>query len=316
MQNYHDLMRETLLHGVDQKNQRTGETCRTLVGVQLAFDMRDGFPAITTKKLAFKACRGELLGFFRGYTSAAQFRALGCKVWDANANKTPAWLANPNRKGEDDLGRIYGAQWADWRSYREVPSGDAEACDRLFEAGFGLVCDDGQTAVFRKSINQLEDALRMLLTNPSDRRIIVSGWNIAEFDLMALPPCHVDYRFVAFENPKVLHVVVTMRSWDEFLGFNIPMSALFLEIMARLAGFTAGTVTLQVANAHLYSGHFDAVREQLKREHYPAPRLILSDRIKVVSLEEVPGAFARIEPEDIWLEGYRSHDAIKAEMAA
>ncbi len=324
MQNFHNLLRSVLENGHSQFNARTGKKCLAVVGCQLQYDMADGFPAITTKKLAFNGVKGELLGFFRGYTNAADFRALGCGVWDLNANATPAWLANPYRLGEDDLGPIYGKQWTDWAAYRELASGDSAAADRLFEDGFRLVCDDGRISVFCKGINQLENALRKLISDPSDRRIIVSGWNVGELDMMALPPCHMDYRFVAFDgpapdSPKVLHVVMTIRSWDLFLGapFNIASTSIFLAIMARLVGMTPGTVTIQATNAHIYADHFDQVREQLSRDHLPPPALRLSDCIKpVCNLEDIPGIFARIEPEDIALEGYQSHAAIKAPMAA
>lgn len=324
MQNYHALLYSVLEHGESQFNARTGKMCLASVGCQLQYNLADGYPAITTKKLAFNGVKGELLGFFRGYTNAADFRALGCGVWDLNANATPGWLANPYRRGTDDLGPIYGKQWTDWTTYREITSNDSAAADRLFEEGFRLVCDDGKVAVFRKGINQIEIALRKLITDPSDRRIIVSGWNVGELDMMALPPCHMDYRFVAFDGPtpasaKALHVVMTIRSWDLFLGapFNIASTSIFLAIMARLAGMTPGTVTIQATNAHIYADHFDQVREQLSRDHRPPPVLRLSDRIKPVgSLSEIPGIFARIEPEDIALEGYQSHAAIKAPMAA
>lgn len=315
MQSYHDLMAHTLAHGHDQLNKRTGEVCRTVVGEQLVYDMADGFPCVTARKFAFKNCRGELLGFFRGYTSAADFRAIGCNVWDANANQTPAWLANRHRKGVDDNGRIYGAQWTDWRDRRFV---DAVEREFLLQEGFKEIMHDSEKGLYgmERSINQLENALRTLLTNPSDRRIIISGWNIAEFDQMSLPPCHVDYRFVAFEDTKELHLVMTMRSWDQMLGFNIPLSAMFLELMARLSGYQARTCTVQVSNAHIYGSHFDGVKEMLSRSQFPAPRLVLSDNIKPVTLEEIPGVFTRIEPDDIQLEGYQSHDAIKVQMAA
>jgi thymidylate synthase len=323
MQNYHQLLKTVLEHGLDQFNTRTGKVCRAVVGYQLQFDLAAGFPAITTKKLAFNNMKGELLGFFRGYSNAADFRALGCTVWDDNANKTAAWLANPNRKGLDDLGPVYGKQWTDWTSYRETDSADSDAADRLFEEGYRLVCDDGKVSVFRKSINQLENALRKLITDPSDRRIIVSGWNVGEFDLMALPPCHMDYRFVAFDGPspdapKVLHVVMTIRSWDLFLGapFNIASTSLFLAIMARLSGMEPGTVSIQATNAHLYEDHYEQVREQLSREHMQQPTLWLSDNIKQASIDNIPGVFTRIQPDDIKLDGYQSHAAIKAPMAA
>lgn len=323
MQNYHDLLKAAIDHGQDQFNVRTGKVCRVLVGCQLQYNLADGFPAITTKKLAFNNMKGELLGFFRGYDNAADFRALGCTVWDQNANETKAWLENPYRRGQDDLGRVYGKQWIDWKAYREVPSGDSDEADRLFEADYQLVSDDGKVSVFRKSINQLENALRKLMTDPSDRRIIVSGWNVAEFDMMALPPCHMDYRFVAFDGqtpdaPKVLHVVMTIRSWDLFLGapFNIASTSLFLAIMACLAGMLPGTVTIQATNAHLYEDHYEQVREQIARDHMAPPALHFSERIRPVTVDQIPGVFTRIEPDDISLVGYLSHAAIKAPMAA
>lgn len=318
MQNYHELLQEALDHGVDQYNVRTGEVCRTLVGRQLKFDLRDGFPAITTKKLAFQSMRGELLGFFRGYTNAADFRALGCNVWDANANKTEGWLNNPYRKGVDDLGPIYGKQWTDWID-RRIVSNDAEK-RRLLDNGYSVRMEMQGEYLMQRSINQLENALRTLITNPSDRRAIISGWNVAELDMMALPPCHMDYRFVALESKstrKTLHVVMTIRSWDLFLGapFNIASTALFLEIMSRLAGMQTGTVAIQATNAHLYANHFDAAREQISRAHFAAPRIHLSNSIGAVSVDQIPGAFSRINPEDIDLVGYESHATIKAKMA-
>jgi len=318
MKNYHNLLQTTLEQGVDQFNTRTNKICRVLVGYQLQYDMAEGFPAITTKKLAFNNMKGELLGFFRGYDNAADFRALGCSIWDQNANETQAWLLNPNRKGQDDLGRIYGKQWTDWKDRREVSS--HVDYDRLYAQGYRAVMRDKEAGLtlMARSINQLENALRTIITNPSDRRTIVSGWNPAEFDLMALPPCHMDYRFVAFEDSKTLHVVMTIRSWDLFLGapFNIASTSLFLAIMARLAGYTPGTVTIQATNAHLYEDHFDQVKEILTRDHFDAPQLVLADSIRrIEDLDDIPGVFTRIEPSDISLVGYQSHSAIKAPMA-
>lgn len=319
MKNYHDLLRTALENGVDQFNTRTNKLCRVLVGYQLQYNMADGFPAITTKKLAFNNMKGELLGFFRGYDNAEDFQALGCTVWDQNANETQAWLNNQNRKGHNDLGRIYGKQWTDWKDRRVAST--VEERDALQAAGYVQQLYDRERPAWlmERSINQLENALRTIITNPSDRRVIVSGWNPAEFDLMALPPCHMDYRFVAFEDTRTLHVVMTIRSWDLFLGapFNIASTSLFLAIMARLAGYTPGTVTIQATNAHLYQDHFDQVKEILTRDHFDAPQLVLSDRIRrIENLDEIAGAFTRIEPSDMSLAGYQSHAAIKAPMAA
>lgn len=316
MDNYHQLMSNTMERGVNQFNRRTGLNCKVLVGDQVQFDLHDGFSAVTSKKLAFKNSKGELLGFFRGYDNAADFRALGCNVWDQNANETQAWLDNPARKGTDDLGRIYGVQWTRLAD-RRIAHSDAE-CDALMARGYKIEVDGRGTYAMVRYINQLENALRTLITNPSDRRVIVSAWNVAELDLMSLPPCHMDYRFVAFEDPRELHVVMTIRSWDEFLGapFNICNTALFLAIMARLANFEPRTVTIQATNAHIYENHFEQVQEQLSRDHMALPKLVLSDNIRPVTLDQVEGAFERIQPDDIQLEGYESHAAIKAPMAA
>lgn len=319
MQQYHDMLERCLDSGSPQFNKRTGKLCYVLPGYQLQFDMRDGFPAVTTKRLAFGAVKGELLGFFRGYTSAADFRALGCKIWDQNANETAAWLANPHRKGTDDLGRIYGAQWTNWRDSRVVCS--VEERDALLAKGFKQILRDGSKGAYlmERGINQLEHALRTIIENPSDRRIIVSAWRPDEFDRMALPACHVDYRFMPFEDQRRLHLVMTIRSWDLLLGapFNIASSALFLHVMAHLAGYEAGTLTMQAANAHVYEDHVDQVRLQLSRDHFPQPTLLLSESVQQVrTSDEVAGAFARINPIDINLLNYQSHEAIKAPMAA
>jgi len=320
MQNYHDLLRATMERGVDEFNTRTGKTCRALVGYQLQYDLREGFPALTTRKLPIKNIVGEILGFFRGYDSAADFRVLGCAFWDQNANETPAWLANPYRGDQHDfLGRIYGKQWTDWRD-RRIAVSESQRDEMLTRGYIDTMYDPLQNVwLMERGINQLEEALRKLIIDPSDRRIIVSAWRPDEFDMMALPPCHMDYRFVAFTNPRVLNVVVTLRSWDLFLGgpANIASTSIFLAIMARLAGFEAGVVTLQATNAHIYADHFDQVRELLERSHIGAPRLTLSDNIKQIAhLKQIHGAFERLEPADIVLQGYESHAAIKAPMAA
>lgn len=319
MKNYHELLQNILDNGVDQFNVRTQKTCRAVPGAMLQYDLRAGFPAITTKKLAFKTMTGELLGFFRGYDNAADFRALGCKIWDQNANETEAWLKNPVRKGADDLGRIYGQQWTNWSDKRIVKT-YAEVKE-LEAKGYVCVMEDPRVGyLVERKINQVENALRTLLTNPSDRRIIVNGWNCAELDMAALPPCHMTYTFIAMEDTNELHLVQTQRSADSLLGvpFNVGSAALFLAIMARLSGFTASTVSLQFANAHIYmEDHESAVKEQLTRSHFARPKLVLSDEIPSrISVDQIPGVFTRIEPHYISLEGYQCHDAIKAPMAA
>lgn len=321
MNNYHDLLSEILDTGTPQFNERTGKVCIMIPGAMLKYDLRAGYPAITTKRFAFDPMKGELCGFMRGATSAADFRALGCNIWNANANENKAWLANPFRKGEDDLGPIYGDQWTNWKAYREpnIMLATCDARDAHNEAqGFTRVMDrDGDTEEYWiKHVNQLENALRTIRNDPSNRRIIISGWNPADFDRMALPPCHVLYQFIVDTYRKQLNMTMYQRSCDMFLGvpFNIASSALLLSIMAQLTGLTPGIFTHFLADVHIYEDHVDQVKLQLSRSHYAPPQLKL-DLDVICDDSEIEGAFKRIEPHQIHLLNYNSHEPIKAPMA-
>lgn len=316
MQQFHDMLQNIMDHG-SHKGNRTGTGTKFLPNQVLNFDMADGFPAITTKKLAFKSAVGELLGFWRGYQNAEDFAALGCKVWHQNANETKSWLASPYRKGLDDLGRVYGAQFTDWRDWREART--QEEADALGAKGYTLIAHDSSRGVFvmRRSINQLEECLRTLITNPEDRRMIVSAWRPDEFDQMALPPCHLTYNLAADTEKKELHLLVHMRSFDTFLAFNITLGALWLSIFAKMAGYTPRLMTLVATDAHIYDNHHEQVKTLLNRDHFVQPTLDLGPSVEVIeSLDQVQGAFARIQPEDIKLAGYQHHPAIPAPMAA
>lgn len=314
---YRQLLRDILDHGVRRPN-RTGEDTLFLPGAMLKFDMREGFPVFTARKFAFKSMVGELLGFFRGYSSAADFRALGCKVWDANANSTPGWLANPNRKGVDDIGRAYGVQWTDWKDWR-VAQSDAEA-QRLAQQGYSCVLEghrfDEPAGVYCKGVNQLEQALRTILTDPTSRRNIITAWRPDEHDRMALPACHTNYTWLCDTESRILHLTTEMRSWDTVLAFNIQLSSLFLHIMARLAGYTPGTVTLFVADAHVYLNHVPGLSEMLQRQEHPLPQLGMSPRLQALTPDGVPGVFSQLQPADFWLEGYAHEPPIAFQMAA
>ena len=272
---YLNLLRDVLFHG-DTRMDRTGVGTRALFGRELRFDLRDGFPAITTKKLAFRSVVGELIGFIRGYDSAAQFRSVGCNIWDQNANENMQWLANPHRKGEDDLGMIYGVQW------RRLPMPDGTTKD------------------------QLAELIRKLRTNPSDRRLIVWAYNPAYLDYMALPPCHMGFQ--CFVNGGYLSLKMTQRSADAFLGvpFNIASYALLLRMLAQVTDLIPHELILSFGDVHIYKNHFDAVNEQLSRDPYPAPSLRLKEGIREID---------DFTPEDVWLERYKHHQSIKAPMA-
>jgi thymidylate synthase len=254
---------------------------------------------MTTKQLAFRQVVGELLGFIRGYESAKAFRDLGCTIWDANANENSAWLNNPNRKGFDDLGRIYGAQW---RNYRGM--------DRNFEG-----C----------SVDQLKGAIREILENPTSRRIIVDAWNPNEIDQMALPPCHILHQYHVDPDTGGLSMTMYQRSCDLFLGvpFNIASYALLLHLVAQVTGLHADNLTMFLADTHIYDNHLEQVKTQLSREPFPLPTLGLrAGRLGVddnsTTANKVARAMLQLEqllPQDIDLLNYGHHPAIKAPMA-
>lgn len=215
-----ELYQHILDTGTPIHNARTGKDVLMTPGAMSKYDLRDGYPAATTKKLFFDPMKGELCAFMRGATSAAEFRALGCNIWNQNANETPAWLANPHRKGEDDLGPIYGKQWTAWDAYRVYHTYDERGGvirDRDLawhdaDNGWQTLAIHGPITVAHKRINQLEEALRKILHDPTNRRIIISGWNPADLDRVALPACHVTYQFIADPERKLLHMTMWQRS--------------------------------------------------------------------------------------------------------
>lgn len=322
MEEYDNLVEEILLKGSVERNERTSTNCAVVIGKQLKFHMTDGAPVLTTRKLPVRNIIGELLGFFRGATSAMEFRVLGCNFWDANANDNKAWLANPNRVGEDDLGEIYGANWTNWTTIRHIPNHKPpEVVKFLRTKGWTIVGMaegvHGYTAV-AKSINQLEEVVRTILRDPTDRRILIYGGNPMAMDFQALPACHLTYKFIPITSDKTLHVVMDMRSSDVFLGLpaNILSAALLLEVVSRLTGYKAGSVTLQLANAHIYSDHIPAAKELMTRRHLPPPSIHLSRNIKPIEHEnEIYGCFARIAPTDISIVNYLYREPIKVAIA-
>ena len=298
MKNYQKLLKEILANGTWQAN-RTGIDAISIPGAMLKFDLADGFPAITTKKLFFNAVKGELIGFLRGYTSAADFRSVGCNIWDQNANENKAWLENPNRKGLDDLGRIYSAQWRDWRTDPKIigaepVSHDGQHIQMLAEIQHGY-------------IDQVQRAVDTIKNDPTNRRIIINAWRPDEFDQMALPPCHVLSQFMVNVEKHELSLCYYQRSTDFFLGapFNIASYALLLSLMAEVTGYTPRFLTAFMADTHIYRNHLDQVDTLLSRQPYSLPKLKVRHRS---NLEDY-------DPDDISLIGYECHPAITAPMA-
>lgn len=311
MRNYLDLLQDILNTGTRQAN-RTGTDAISLPGAMLKFDLTEGFPAMTTKKLAFKTMVGELIGFLQGKTSAADFRALGCNIWDQNANQNQAWLANPKRQGEDDLGRIYGAQWRDWRSVLELVDDNGLAVKSHYRAVDPATGEDAG-GVYQGRIDQVLVALDTIRRDPTNRRILISAWRPDEFDQMALPPCHVLYQFLVNVEKRELNLCMYQRSCDMFLGvpFNIASAALLLSIFAKMTGLRPRHFTHFLADAHIYVNHVDQVKEQLSRTPYARPVLGQSFDI----LPDDNQTLAALRPHDFWLDDYNHHAAIAAPMA-
>lgn len=248
MQQYQDALKFVLENGVE-RDDRTGVGTRAVFGLQTRYDLTGGFPATTTKQLAFKLVKAELLWFLKGSSDNKLLNEMGCHIWDANAN-ADYW--KPKARFEGDLGRVYGVQWRSWKN----PEG--------------------------KEVDQLAEIIERIKTKPDDRRLLVSAWNPGEIDQMALPPCHIMFQFFV-ANGK-LSLQMYQRSADMFLGvpFNIASYALLTHMVAQVTGLEAGEFIHVLGDAHIYSNHIDQVREQLSRKPYPLPKLWLNPKIKSI----------------------------------
>ena len=337
MKQYQDLVRSIFEHGSWQEN-RTGVRTLSLPGAMLKFDLQQGFPAVTTKKLAFKSAIGELVGFLRGYRSAQEFRELGCKVWDQNANENAQWLANPYRLGADDLGPVYGVQWRNWPAYKLIdptaPQGAAQIADAQARGYrvIGAVDNEGLNegldnpagvpsggVLLYKAVDQLRQCLDTIHKDPGNRRILFHGWNWAQLEEMALPPCHLLYQFLVNQASGEISLCLYIRSNDVGLGtpFNLTEGAALLHLMGRLTGYRPRWFNYFIGDAHIYENHVEMLQTQLAREPFPAPQLVLSDRIPDFAKTGVyePQWLEQIEPSDFTLAGYQHHAPITAPMA-
>jgi len=286
---YLQLIRNILDFGTVKLNERTGKNCHFYHGEMLRFDLSSGdFPVLTTKKMAVKAMIGELLGFIRGVDNAKDFRDLKCNFWNANANESVDWLANPNRKGEDDLGRIYGVQARDWQGPSEV-------------WGNGIV-----EIVKNDSVDQLKNCVDKLSQGIDDRRLIVTHWNPGELDQMALPPCHMFYQFGIRDGH--LDLCMYQRSCDVPLGvpMNIASYALLLKLVAQITGLKPGTFIHFLWNIHIYEDQMPDVHTQLEREPYDPPQMWINPEIK--SLNDLE---TWVTSDDFKLVNYQHHDSVK-----
>jgi thymidylate synthase len=260
---YHDLLRLVLETGVE-RSDRTGTGTLSVFGAQARFDLRERFPLLTTKKLHLKSIIYELLWFLRGDTNIKCLNEHGVSIWDEWADEN------------GNLGRVYGAQWRDWRGLNGI------------------------------HVDQITKVISEIRENPSSRRLIVSAWNPAEIDTMALPPCHVLFQF--YVNEGELSCQLYQRSADLFLGvpFNIASYSLLTMMVAQACDLKPGDFVHTFGDLHLYSNHLEQAREQLGRDCRTLPRMQLNPAIK------------RIEDfqfEDFTLLDYDPHPSIRAPIA-
>lgn len=279
MRNYLDSLSYILENGTDKQN-RTGIPTRNVFGMQFRYNLVDGFPLVTTKKMPWKSIASELLWFIEG--SGDERRLAEILHGTRDETKTTIWTANanadywkPKAKFPGDLGRVYGVQWRSWKA-------------------------EG------REIDQLANAIELIKKDPNNRRIIVNAWNPGELDKMALPPCHTFFQF--FVCDKKLSVQMYQRSCDMFLGvpFNIASYSLLLAMVAHVTQLQPGEFVHTLGDAHIYHNHFQQVNEQLTREPLPLPSLWLNPDVSNID---------DFKMGDIRLDNYQSHPAIKADMA-
>ncbi|MBB1295940.1 MULTISPECIES: thymidylate synthase [unclassified Pseudoalteromonas] len=278
MKQYLELCQRIVDEGQWVENKRTGTRCLTVINADLEYDVANNqFPMITTRKSYYKAAIAELLGYLRGYDSAAQFREIGCKTWDANANDNNAWLNNPNRKGEDDMGRVYGVQGRGWQR------------------------PDGST------LDQLSKVINNLKNGIDDRGEIITFYNPGEFELGCLRPCMHTHTFSLLGD--TLYLTSYQRSCDVPLGLNFNQIQCFvlLALVAQITGHKAGKAYHKIANAHIYENQLELMRDvQLTRKPFASPQLKINPEIK--SLKDIETWVTR---DDFEVTGYQCHEAIQ-----
>jgi thymidylate synthase len=273
----------------------------------MIYDLSEGFPAVTTKKLAWKSVVSELLWFIEG--SGDDNRLKEILYGDRDSEKNTIWTANANssywkNKSEfnGDLGRIYGVQWRHWRSHKPRILG-------TYKDDFGNVYRRTSTTQITE-IDQLKNLILGLKTDPYGRRHILTAWNVGELDQMALPPCHCFAQFFVepSDNGMKLSCQMYQRSADMFLGvpFNIASYSLLTHMIAQVCDMEVGKFIHVLGDAHIYLNHVDQVKEQLSREHYALPYLKLNPKVKDID---------QFKMNDIELLNYKYHSAISAPMA-
>ena len=263
MKQYHDLLQHILKEGV-RKEDRTGTGTLSVFGYQMRYDLNEGFPCLTTKKLHLRSIIHELLWFLKGDTNIGYLKEHNVRIWDEWADEN------------GELGPVYGHQWRSWPA------------------------KDGGT------IDQISQVIDQIKNNPNSRRLIVSAWNVADVNEMALPPCHCFFQFYVADGK--LSCQLYQRSADTFLGvpFNIASYALFTMMIAQVCNLEVGEFIHTFGDAHIYNNHFEQVELQLSRDTRPLPKMIINPEIKNIF---------DFKFEDFTLEGYDPHPGIRGEVA-
>ena len=310
MKQYHEALQTVLRNGT-QRSDRTGTGTISVFGMQQRYNLAEGFPAVTTKRLAWKSVVSELLWFIEGSGDEGRLREIlygSREVYtDHGIRKPTIWTANataaywqPKSRYEGDLGRVYGVQWRRWRS---IKPREAEG---TFKDSFGSIYRRVGNNVEVKEVDQLQQLIEGIKADPYGRRHILSAWNPGELEAMALPPCHCFAQFYVADGR--LSCQMYQRSCDMFLGvpFNIASYSLLTHMIAQVCGLDVGEFVHVLGDAHIYLDHVEQVKEQLTREPLPAPTLWLNPDITDIT---------QFTMTDIRLENYKSHEAIKGKMA-
>lgn len=305
---YLDLVEDILTNGELVEN-RTGVDTLSVYGRMMRFDLSSGFPALTTKRLAWKAVVGELLWFLEGSDDERRLAELTFgRVREELVGSSTIWSANADKQGRDlgyeqtdayrGLGPVYGVQWRKWA--KKIPLNND-------------LPDDYAKRCRTEYIDQIGQILTQLRDNPNDRRIILSAWNVGDIDDMALPPCHCFAQFRVYGNR--LNCLMYQRSCDVGLGvpFNIASYALLTHILAREVGLEVGEFVHTLGDAHIYVNHIEALKQQLAQESFPMPKLVIDDNF--ILADTLSGKTSLDAVKWFKLDNYQCHKTIKMAMA-
>lgn len=294
MKAYQQLLQHILDNGID-KDDRTGVGTRSIFGYQMRFDLSKGFPLLTTKKVHTKSIIYELLWFLKGDTNIKYLNENGVTIWDEWADQN------------GDLGPIYGKQWVSWRKYSSPTLTDSQLqAQGLSSQELSPQELSSQSQLEKvETINQIEQVIEQIKTDPNSRRLIVSAWNVSDLNQMALAPCHAFFQFYV-ANGK-LSCQLYQRSCDVFLGlpFNIASYALLVHMIAQQTNLEVGEFVWTGGDVHIYKNHFEQVQKQLKREPFPLPTLKLNKKDSIFDYSF----------EDFEIVDYKCHPGIKAPIA-